>query len=224
LGRLAGRDDVVFGTTVAGRPSNLPGVESMVGLFINTLPVRVQTTAERRLAAWFHDLHDRGVASRRYEHTPLAQIARWSEMAQGRPLFETLLVFENYPVEDAAETSSEASGGGLRVTDVRVEATTNYPFALRVTPGPRILVEALWDPARYDPDTATEALDLMVAALEAVVAGSDRRVAEVSEDLEGVRAGRLEAARSRAGETAARRLRSIRKRRGAGDETTMEAE
>jgi len=95
LSHLTGREDVVFGATVSGRPPDLPGVESIVGPFINTLPVRMTVRPERRLLGWLGEIQERQVETRRYEHSPLVDVQRWSELPARTPLFDHILVFEN---------------------------------------------------------------------------------------------------------------------------------
>ena len=104
LSRYTGQEDVVFGATVSGRPPVLAGVESMVGLFINTLPVRVQVSPQAGLIPWLHALQAQQFETRQYEHSPLVQVQGWSDVPRGMPLFESLLGFQNYPV---ASSSSE---------------------------------------------------------------------------------------------------------------------
>ena len=96
LGRLTGRDDVVFGVTVAGRPPEIAGIESMVGLFINTLPLRVKLPpgSRSRAAARVQDSQSRLMA---HQHLGLAEIQGLAGLGE---LFDTLVVFENYPVDD----------------------------------------------------------------------------------------------------------------------------
>src|SRR5581483_3085972 len=108
LARYSGQDDVVFGATVSGRPAGLAGVEEMVGLFINTLPVRVQVCAEQRLIPWLQQLQEQQAEARQYEYSPLTQVQGWSEVPRGQPLFESLLVFENYPI--SASTAQAQQG------------------------------------------------------------------------------------------------------------------
>ncbi|MGD2115523.1 MAG: condensation domain-containing protein, partial [Acidobacteriota bacterium] len=91
LARWAGVDDVVFGTVVSGRPTGLRDASAMVGLFINTLPVRVRIDGDERLAPWLRRLQERLVELRDHEQTPLAEVHRWSDVAAGEPLFESLL-------------------------------------------------------------------------------------------------------------------------------------
>src|SRR5262249_9623728 len=98
LSRYSGSEDVVFGATVSGRPASLAGVEEMVGLFINTLPVRVRVKRDERVGGYLQRLQEQQVEVRQYEYSPLVEVQGWSEVGRGVRLFDTLLVFENYPV------------------------------------------------------------------------------------------------------------------------------
>ncbi len=130
LSRYSGTRDVVFGSTVSGRPPALPGVESMVGLFINTLPLRVTVDPAERLIPWLQSLQARQAEMRQYEYTPLVQIQNWSPIPPGVSLFESILVFENYPLE----TTFRQAQLSLEVTDVQGSERTNYPLTLVVCP------------------------------------------------------------------------------------------
>ena len=112
LGRLTGRDDVVFGVTVAGRPPEIAGIESMVGLFINTLPLRVKLSPDQPLAALLSQLQDSQSRLMAHQHIGLAEIQGLVGLGE---LFDTLVVFENYPVDEAALAKA---GGGLHVTPI----------------------------------------------------------------------------------------------------------
>ena len=98
LGRLSGRDDVVFGVTVGGRPAELAGVEHMVGLFINTLPLRLRLPPELPLSALLRQTQDSQSRLMAHQHLGLAEIQQAAGVGD---LFDTLLVFENYPVDRA---------------------------------------------------------------------------------------------------------------------------
>ncbi|MFE0106719.1 amino acid adenylation domain-containing protein [Streptomyces sp. NPDC059009] len=128
LGGLTGRHDVVFGTTVSGRPAGLPGVESMVGLFINTLPVRVRSAPGDTLADVLKDLQRRQAALLDHHHAGLGAIHR----AVGvDALFDTLVAFQSYPsgVEDRP-----AEAAGCAITGVDSPNVTHYPVTLVATP------------------------------------------------------------------------------------------
>jgi amino acid adenylation domain-containing protein len=175
LCRYSGRVDVVFGATVAGRPAELAGVEAMIGLFINTLPVRVGLPADAPLDAWLHDLQDRQLDLRRYESSPLVEIQGWSDVPRGRPLFESILVFENYPLDLAPR----GEWAGLRFDEVRILERTNYPLTLMAIPGHRLVLRAMFDTHRFDAAAIQRLLGHFRIVLEGMVADPRRRLADV---------------------------------------------
>ncbi|MGW0893102.1 amino acid adenylation domain-containing protein [Saccharopolyspora sp. NPDC002578] len=132
LGSLTGRDDVVFGATVSGRPAELPGVEDVVGLLINTVPVRVRLGADRTVAEALAELREQQLAVLEHQHVDLTRL---QAIAGHGELFDTVLVFENYPPEreDAQRHLREP-----RITDLRVSDGTHYPLSLIVLPGDRL--------------------------------------------------------------------------------------
>ncbi|WP_160310998.1 non-ribosomal peptide synthetase, partial [Streptomyces sp. 150FB] len=128
LGRLTGLTDVVFGTTVSGRPPELPGVETMVGLFINTIPVRVRLDPGRSVLDVFARLQDDQSRLMPHQHLGLSEIQKTAGLTD---LFDTVVVFENYPVDEAAST---ALGAGLELAGVSGQDATHYPLSLMVLP------------------------------------------------------------------------------------------
>jgi amino acid adenylation domain-containing protein/non-ribosomal peptide synthase protein (TIGR01720 family) len=160
LARWSGRRDVVFGAIAAGRPADLPGVESMVGLFINTLPVRVAADPEAPVLGWLRRLQEEQVEQRAFEHTPLADVQRWSG-APGASLFHSLLVFENYPVDPAVGNRLAE----LEIADVEVSERTNYALTLAAVVRDSFMLRLSVD-RRVAPETAGR----MLAQLQAVLA------------------------------------------------------
>ncbi|HLL48211.1 MAG TPA: condensation domain-containing protein, partial [Longimicrobiaceae bacterium] len=179
LARHAGEDDVVFGATGSGRPVELPGVEETVGLFINTLPVRVRPRAEATLRDWLTGLQQEQVEAREYEYAPLGEVQRWSELPAGEPLFESLVVFENYPVDQAV--AEQAGGlGGLRVQPNLTHEQASYPLVLSAQAAGRMTAEVRYDRGRVDADAAERLIAHLEAVLESVAAEPRRRLWEVS--------------------------------------------
>ena len=176
LGHHAGTNDVVFGTTVSGRPPELPGVEGMVGLFINTLPVRVTLPSDEPLVPWLQRLQGWLLELRQHEHAPLVKVQRWSEVPSGTPLFESLVIFENYPV-DAALTASLPS---LEVRDVRSLESDHHPWTLISSPGKELPLHLAYDGARFDADHAERLLGQVRHLLESMVARPEQRLGELS--------------------------------------------
>ena len=148
LARTSGRRDVVFGATASGRPASLSRSDSVVGLLINTLPVRVSIDDSQPLLPWLRQLQKRNLELRHFEHTPLARIQGWSAVPRQLPLFETLLVFENYPV--AAALEREQRRDGLVISHFLGYSETNYPLALGVLPGRELGLHASYDGTRFE--------------------------------------------------------------------------
>ncbi|MFE2031675.1 amino acid adenylation domain-containing protein [Streptomyces scopuliridis] len=169
LSQYAGSSDVVFGTTVSGRPADLPGAEDILGLFINTLPVRVKVDARLSVTEWLGGLQAAQVEARRYEEIALSDLE--TELPPGTALFESLLVFENYPIDtDGAERF------GLSLRDIEVTETTNYPLALTAYAGDRLSFDLGYDPARFDADTARRITAQVEHLLHALTVEPDARV------------------------------------------------
>jgi amino acid adenylation domain-containing protein/non-ribosomal peptide synthase protein (TIGR01720 family) len=145
LNRYSRNEDIVYGITVAGRPPKLPGVEQMIGLFINTLPLRVSVCGEETLDSWLQMLQRQQVQMRHFEHSSLLDIQRWSDVPR-QPLFESLLAFENFPVDK----SLKAEDFGLTITDASFYETTHYPLTLVVIPGDELLFKLTYNSDRFD--------------------------------------------------------------------------
>ncbi|GAA3570795.1 hypothetical protein GCM10022222_63600 [Amycolatopsis ultiminotia] len=157
LGRSTGRDDVVFGTVTTGRPPDLPDVEQMVGLFVNTVPVRLRLRPDAPAWAVARTVRDRQLEMTPFQHVPLAEIQARAGLDE---LFDTIVVFENYPVEplDAEDF------GGVRVAGVRGLDASHYPLMLAAIPGERLRLRL-----DYQADAVgRDAAETMLAALESV--------------------------------------------------------
>jgi hypothetical protein len=175
LSRYSGREDVVFGLTVSGRPAELAGVESMVGMFINTLPLRVTIDERAGLVPWLKQLQRRQVELRQFEHSPLVQVQGWSDVPRGWPLFESIVVVENFPVD--ATLSSRA--GRLGVEAVQFFDQTNYPLDLTIVPGAELWLKVGYDADRFDADTIDRLLGHLGTLLGGIAADPDRCLADL---------------------------------------------
>ncbi|HEY2738163.1 MAG TPA: amino acid adenylation domain-containing protein, partial [Thermoanaerobaculia bacterium] len=183
LHAYSGETDIVFGATVSGRPAEIPGVESIVGLFINSLPVRVRIPAETgNLAGWLREIQSAQMAAQPYEHASLADIQRWSSVPAGKPLFESLVVFENVPTDLRAAAAdfplSRAVGGewergpggeGLDGPAVLVSQRsvllTHYPLVLKVMPGDSLAFQVTYQGRRFSAVVAVRLLAHLAALL-----------------------------------------------------------
>jgi amino acid adenylation domain-containing protein/non-ribosomal peptide synthase protein (TIGR01720 family) len=176
LSHYSGEEDVVFGTVVSGRPADLSGVETMVGLFINTAPARLRVTSEAPLLDWLKDFQAQQAEARRYEYTPLAEVQSWSEAPRGQLLFESIFVFENYPVETAPREAKSS----LRATHLPSAELTSFPLTVVVGPGAEIVIKMVYDASRFDETFIAGMLRRFRALLEAAYANADGMISSLS--------------------------------------------
>jgi amino acid adenylation domain-containing protein/non-ribosomal peptide synthase protein (TIGR01720 family) len=153
LARYAGQRVVAFGATVAGRPAELPGVEHMLGNFINTVPVIVAQDGGRPLGDWLRALQAQNLAIREHEQTPLADIQRWAGQG-GRAMFDSIIVFENYPVDAALAGHDDAE---LKFRAVKAIDVTTFPMDVEVHLGSALRIRFIHQ-RRFFGREATEAI------------------------------------------------------------------
>jgi len=167
-------DDVVFGATVSGRPPEIRGVESVVGPFFNTVPVRVRLSdGALSIGDWLEAIQAGQVEGQSFEWCSAGQIHQWADLAGGEPLFETVLVFENYPVAEAAEAGPAA----LSVEAVEASgARTNQLLTLLVSAQTRIEGRAIYDAARLEEGDVSRLLALFCDLVTLAAANLDRPV------------------------------------------------
>ncbi|WP_206686054.1 non-ribosomal peptide synthetase [Kribbella qitaiheensis] len=175
LSRFSGERDVVFGTTVSGRPAELPGVESMVGMFINTVPTRVDVSSKQSLLPWLTALQAAQTESRRYEFVSLAQLQSWSDLPAGASLFDTAVVFENYPID-----TTPADEQGVQVAGIEASDTTTFPLLLSAHLDDRLHLELAYDPRLFAAATARRLAEHLESVLTRIAARPERSLAELS--------------------------------------------
>jgi amino acid adenylation domain-containing protein/thioester reductase-like protein len=175
LSRYSREEDVLFGATSSGRPADLAGAEDMVGLFINTLPVRVHVAPEELLIPWLKKLQAGATEARQYEYSPLAEVQAWSDVPRNLPLFESILVFENYPVDP----SLPQQGENLGIRDVSFAASTNYPLTVVVGGRSKLSIEMEYSCQRFDAATITRMLGHLQTLLEGMVANPNQHLKDL---------------------------------------------
>ncbi len=148
LSRYSASEDVVFGSVVSGRPPTLLGSDAMVGLFLNTLPVRVRANSDATVLEWLQALQLEQAEARQYDYSPLVQVQNWSGLEQGQPLFENILSFESYPAEMV-----NFSGASLHVQHSQTIERTNYPLNLSVIAADTLVIKLIYDSNRFDADS-----------------------------------------------------------------------
>ncbi|AVP97156.1 hypothetical protein C7S18_08095 [Ahniella affigens] len=177
LARYADLDAVTFGVTVSGRPPQLPGVESIVGPFINTLPMTIAIDGSARVGDWLRALQLRNAARADYEFMPLAEVQSLlpANSPAGGGLFDSLLVFDNYPV--SARSSSASGPSAEPLTSF---SYNNYPLTLMVMPGDSLLLQFKYDGACYSRAAVTQLLTHLQQLLGNLTASGEQRVAALT--------------------------------------------
>jgi amino acid adenylation domain-containing protein len=174
LARWSGVDDVVFGAVLSGRSGAVPGIEDAVGLFLNTVPVRVRLPGDAAVADWLHDLQSAEAVSRRYEWVPLAEIQEQSQIPATTPLFESLVVFNN----QAPDASGALSA--LPVDGITTRSRTHFPLTLAVLPGETLELSIRFDPRRFQLASVELALRQLERVLALLAEHGEQQLADIS--------------------------------------------
>ena len=151
LARLTNEDDIVFGATLSGRNIPISNVEEKVGLFINTVPVRIQWDAPASILDALKSTHENALKIQDHSYYPLFEIQNQSAFKTGEDLFKTLVVFENYPMD---EQLLNEENDELRLLNVRSQEHTHYPLTLLINPGKNYRFELSYRDGLYDLETA----------------------------------------------------------------------
>ncbi|UZG58623.1 amino acid adenylation domain-containing protein [Rhodococcus opacus] len=177
LMRMTGRDDTVFGSTVSGRPPQLAGVESMIGLFINTVPVRVRADPDESITQLLTRMHREQADLLDHLYLGLTDIQQAAGTTDA--LFDTLTVFESYPVEQTTLTEQADALDGITLTGVRANDNTHYPLALKITDDTQIRLTLTYLHDLFDEPYVQALLNRYLRVLEAIIADTDSRVGDL---------------------------------------------
>ena len=175
LRQHTGQSTVCFGVTVSGRPPELAGAEEMVGLFINTLPVVDGVNPQQTVGAWLRELQDRNLALREFGSTPLYEIQRLAGRP-GRPLFDSILVFENYPVDSALTGKNQQ----IQVGETRIVETSNYPLFASVGVDESLRLVFNYQCKHFDEAQIARLQRAFVRLIEALSIDADRPVGMIA--------------------------------------------
>ena len=177
LSRYSCHSNIVYGCTVTGRPVDLAEVESMVGIFINTLPINWKLNTEQDLLSWLQSIQTKLAELRHHEYTSLTQIQGWSEVPKNLPLFESFVVVENLP--------SPQSLLGWKV-NIEIDTSkgeyfrTNYPINLVIYPESEMIVAISYDCRRFDIATISGILADFKVALECIMTNPLVKIKDLS--------------------------------------------
>jgi amino acid adenylation domain-containing protein/non-ribosomal peptide synthase protein (TIGR01720 family) len=184
LAIYSGTGDVVFGAIASGRSAPVDRVERTVGLFINTIPVRIAVPGTEPVGAWLSQLQRQALERRDHEHAPLVDVQQVSEVPAPARLFETLIAYENYPIGNVWDEDDE----GLRITGAPASENTNYPISLVVAPGDGLTFRLSFERAHVTEDAARVLLERFEAVLLGLAADAGRAVGSVTALTEADRA------------------------------------
>lgn len=165
LDRFApGHSSLTFGTTVSERPAEIPGIEGSVGMFLNTVPLRIPAPGTGPLQEWLRTLQRTATDARHHGVGGLGEIARWAELEPGGTLARSLVVYESFP-ESVRSLPPDST---LRLQDIRIRAPSDLPLTLLAYPGDSLLLQLDYDTARYTADSARRLLSCVTQALEEI--------------------------------------------------------
>jgi thioesterase domain-containing protein/acyl carrier protein len=175
VARHGDADDVVVGSTTSGRPPELVDVDTMVGMFSTTIPVRVRIERSVSVESWLAGLNRARLDAQPFEHVALSGVRRHVEVPDGSALFDSILVYENYPISTTgSDTTIRRS---LRAGSDR----SHYALDLMILPGPELRCVAVFDTARFDTDLVDDILDQFVRAVMCIVEGEASTVGQLQD-------------------------------------------
>ena len=169
----SGQNDVLFGDVVAGRPTEIAGIETMIGMFINALPVRIKVSPDERLIPWLKRLQEQQIELRQYEYTSLVRVQQWSDVPPGAAMFDTLLAYQNYPVD----ASLREGRGSVRIGDVNTIQPANHAITVTFTPVPELMALIKYDCSKFEVRTIHRMLSHLSNLLAAIAANPEQRLA-----------------------------------------------
>jgi amino acid adenylation domain-containing protein len=175
LQRYTGQSCVAFGATIAGRSAPLPGIEQQLGLFINTLPIIAAPQAGHSVTQWLNDLQALNLSLREFEHVPLYDIQGWA--GQQGALFDSLLVFENFPVAEALKQGAPA---GLTFGALHNHEITSYPLTLGIEVGATLRLNFSFDRTLFSAAQISQLGASLLHVLEQFVAQPQQSLGAIS--------------------------------------------
>jgi amino acid adenylation domain-containing protein/non-ribosomal peptide synthase protein (TIGR01720 family) len=181
LGKYNRKEDVVFGVVVSGRPSEIEGIESMVGLFINTIPLRIRFERNTKFNRLLQTVQERAIDSELYHYYPLAEIQSQSILKQN--LLDHILVFENYPVAEYIKGIASKGGGkgaAFQLSNVQVFDQTNYDFIIVIAPQERLIIRLEYNARVYERRFAENIINHFNSIFDQVIENGELPIKEIT--------------------------------------------
>jgi hypothetical protein len=175
LSRYSRRKDILYGCTANGRPVDLNSAESIAGVFLNTLPIYVNIDNQQPLLPWFQYLQTQLLEARRYEYTPLTKIHAWSEIPGSLPLFESIVVMEDFSVKRFAKDHRIS----LKIKYHKTYYRSNYPLNLVIYPDEELLIAFSYDYKKFDTDTIVAMLEDIEIVLQQMIDNPDVKIQDI---------------------------------------------
>ncbi len=175
LSRYSGEEDVVFGAVRSCRRSSVERADSIVGVFMNTVPIRVRVPWDASLVPWLKGLRLQQVPLLKYEHTPLVDVQRWSDVPARTPLFESVLDFADFSLN----ATLRGLGSNWQTSTLTIHEKTNFPLTVYASAEPDLTVKIAADPSRFDDDAIRRMLGHLETLLEAMAANPDQRLGDL---------------------------------------------
>lgn len=169
-------DDVVFGMVVSGRAAEIKGIESMVGTFINTIPIRISSTANQTVGELLRTVQNSALCSEKYSYYPLVKIQSRSGI---RNLFDHVVNFQNFPIEEEVKHLERREELGFVIDDIDMAGQANYDFNLIITPGPELNFKIRYKTAAYAGQFIAQVAEHILITAERLISGGDGLVRDI---------------------------------------------
>jgi Condensation domain len=175
LSRRSGSSDVLFGNAVSGRSGVIPRIDTAVGLFVNVLPVRVLVPPDAQVVPWLRDLQQQEAKERSFEFCSLVSMHRWSDVPRDLPLFESVIVFQNYPRGVAVPKSA-----AIELVNVEVIERSHLPLALVPHPGSPMELKIVYMGSRFEDATIYRIMENLQRILLELTVDADAPLSSIS--------------------------------------------
>jgi amino acid adenylation domain-containing protein len=175
ISRYMGEKEVMYGVTVSGRGGGMEGIEKMVGMCINTVAVREEVEEEEEVMRWMKKKQEGMMEMMEYEHSALVKVGGWSEIGRGERMFESIVVYENYPVDKEIKEWK----GSLSFKKVTTKEKTGYPLLLVVLPQKRLTLRLVYDSALIDINTVKRMAGHLKRLLESIAENPHQKILEL---------------------------------------------